>query len=167
MKNVFLILPLYLFLLLCFLGCSEHSTALKDEIDDLPKAGSFSWVSSAVIYDTDAAKKPVSMIIIRRPGCVPCDSLERWTLRDSTVMGMIDTWFNACHIDAWSDSLIVVGDSLISCRKAAKDVFHVGGYPTTIFFNSNARTAITILGFYEPGQYADILYRTYNALKDK
>jgi thioredoxin-related protein len=160
-------LVLSFLLLLCCFACSERSTALKDEVVDLPRAGSFSWVSTAVIYDTSSAKKPVSLMIIRRPGCIWCDTLENKTLRDSTVMGMIDTWFNACLIDGYSDSLIIVGDSLISCRDASSKVFHVAGYPTTIFFNYDGTESIRCLGYNGPGAYADLLYRAYDSLKAK
>jgi hypothetical protein len=51
-------------LLLAFcVGCTERSTAQKDETSEFPRAGSFYWVSSAVIYDTVLAKKPVSLLI--------------------------------------------------------------------------------------------------------
>jgi thioredoxin-related protein len=155
-----------LLLPLC-VGCTERSTATKDTRNDLPRSGGFSWVSTAVIYDTVSAKKPVSMMIIRRPGCIWCDTLENNTLRDSTVMGMIDTWFNACLIDGYSDSLIVVGDSLITCRAASREVFHVEGYPTTIFFNYNGTKSVSHLGYHRPDQYADLLYQAYNSLKAK
>jgi thioredoxin-related protein len=152
-------------LLLCCFACSERSTALKDEVVDLPRAGSFSWVSTAVIYDKTSAKKPVSMMVVGASWCGWCKLLERKALRDSTVMGMIDQWFNACIIDGDSDSLIVVGDSTMSCYEAVRRVFHVPGYPTTIFFNHNATKSVTCAGYYEPAQYADLLYRAYNSLK--
>jgi thioredoxin-related protein len=160
-------LALALLLLVCCLGCSEKSTATKDEVSDLPRAGSFSWVSSAVIYDTVSTKKPVSMMIVSTPWCLWCDTLHEKTLRDSTVMGMIDAWFNACIIDADSDSMIVIGDSLISCYNASRKVFKVPGYPTTIFFNHNASKTISCPGYLSAGAYADLLYRAYDSLKAK
>jgi thioredoxin-related protein len=148
-------------------GCSEKSTATKNEVGDIPRAGSFSWVSSAVIFDTSSQKKPVSMLIVSTSWCHWCDSLHHYTLRDSTVMGMIDSWFNACIIDADSDSLIIVGDSLISCYDASRDVFSVKGYPTTIFFNCDASKSVSCPGYLRAGAYADLLYRAYDSLKAK
>jgi thioredoxin-related protein len=153
--------------LVIFVSCSERSSATKDTRDEIPRSGSFLWVGSSVIYDTIAAKKPVSMMIVSTPWCQWCDTLHEKTLRDSTVMGMIDAWFNACIIDADSDSLIVVGDSLVSCHVASHDVFKVKGYPMTIFFNHNGAISVPCLGYYGPEQYADILYGAYDALKDK
>ncbi len=151
-------LALAFLLLLCCLGCSTHSTAQKNEIDDLPRAGSFSWVSTAAIYDTISAKKPVSVMIVGASWCGWCKLLKSKALRDSTVMGMLDQWFNACIIDGNSDSMIVVGDSTMSCYAAVREVFHVGGYPTTIFFNHKATKSVSYPGYYEPDQYANLLY---------
>ncbi len=165
-------LAMTILLLLCCFGCSERSTATKDTRDELPRdefprAGSFSWVSTAAIYDTASAKKPVSMMVVSAPWCGWCKLLESKAFHDSTVMGMIDQWFNACIIDGDSDSLIVVGDSTMSCYKAVRDVFHVPGYPTTIFFNHDATKSVSCPGYYEPDQYANLLYQAYNSLKDK
>jgi thioredoxin-related protein len=81
-------------------------------------------------------------------------------------MGMIDTWFNACYIDASSDSLVVVWGSLMSCR-AASEQYHVRSYPTTIAFNYNGRQRILFEGYYDPGRYADRLCLAYYSFKAK
>jgi thioredoxin-related protein len=163
-KSSYCLALLALLLAFCA-GCTERSTATKDEVDDLPRAGSFSWVSTAAIYDTVSAKKPVSMMVVGASWCGWCKLLKSKALRDSTVMGMIDQWFNACIIDGDSDSMIVVGDSIMSCYKAVREVFRVPGYPTTIFFNHNATKSVSCPGYYEPDQYANLLYRAYNSLK--
>jgi thioredoxin-related protein len=165
-RSLYCLALLALLLAFCA-GCTERSTATKNDVSDLPRSGGFSWVSTAAIYDTSSQKKPVSMLIISTKWCNWCDSLHENTLKDSTVMGMIDAWFNACIIDADSDSLIVVGDSLISCHDAAREVFNVKGYPTTIFFNYNASKSVPWPGYLRAGPYADLLYRAYNSLKAK
>ena len=93
--------------------------------------------------------------------------MEATTLRDSTVMGMINEWFNACIIDAESDSLIVVGDSAIDCYTATRDIYHVAGYPTTIFFNHDGTRSQTIKGYYDRDSYIRVLYRMYLVFKDE
>ncbi len=146
-------------LALC-VGCTERSIATKDEIGELPRAGSISWVSSAAIYGAVPDKKPVTMLIVMASTCASCDSLRLVTLKDSLVMGMINAWYNACIIDADADSLIVVGDSTISCSTAAREVFHASNYPTIIFFNFDGTRTTRTWGYDGPDMYADMLYIT-------
>jgi hypothetical protein len=141
-------------------GCTERSTATKNEIGDLPRAGYISWVSSAAIHGSMPDKKPVTMLIIMASSCASCDSLRLVTLRDSLVMGMINAWYNPCIFDADSDSLIVVADTSISCYAAARKVFNASNYPTIIFFNLDGTRTVRTWGFYGPGRFVDILYLT-------
>lgn len=167
MRSFTLICCALLTIILLPLGCADRSTAVKDELRDIPRAGSFTWVSTSVIYSGIVPKKPASLLVITKSACPWCDSLEQWTLKDSTVMGMINAWFNPAIINADSDSLIVIGDSLVSCSAAAKDVFRVHGYPTTIFFDHRGVKYSWVESYIEPEPFADHLYQVYNNVKDR
>ncbi len=166
-RNSILLLIIIVCLTCASLSCNERSVAVRGEIPNYPKAGSFAWVNSSVIYDTAIVKKPVSLIVFTAFPNEYCDSLLNKSLRDSTVMGIIDKWYNACIIDGHSDSLISVRDTLVPCRYAARYIFEVSAYPITLVLDRNGNVYDRLPGYIWPEAYAAVLYQDYLDLKDQ
>ncbi len=140
-------------------GCGDDTIAPEYEFGIAPLADTIHWQSTAVIWAERASEKTASMLIVGADWCGWCRKLEDETLRDRSVMGLLDKYFHACIIDGDSDSLITVDGSEMSCRTATRTVLNVTGYPTVIFYDNDGRFLAKQGGFKPPQQFADMLWR--------
>ncbi len=140
-------------------GCGDETVAPEYEYGTAPLADTIHWQSTAVIWAERAGEKTASMLIVGADWCGWCRKLEDETLRDRSVMGLLEKYFNACIIDGDSDSLITVQGSTMSCYTATRTVLNVTGYPTVIFYDNDGSYLGKSAGFKMPQQFADLLWR--------
>lgn len=126
---------------------------------DEPLADTIDWTSTDVIWSTDPSKKPYSILIIGADWCGWCKKLMDETMHDRSVMGWVDSCFDACTFDAYSDSLIVFASDTISCYEAAKQVLNIRALPTTIVFDKQGNETRRLTGYLAAKSYAEFLWQ--------
>ena len=158
MQKFWIILLMAGLFVIVSLSCSDKTNEPSHNFDVYPVAGSFQWHDLSVVWDSSAAKKPYSALFICASWCGWCRLLEENTLTDSTVMGLLDTYFNTCIIDGDSDSLVNYCDTMLTCVDFRKDVLDVHAFPTTIFYDRAGKEIGKFAGYYEPKSFANLLW---------
>ncbi|MBK7090959.1 MAG: thioredoxin family protein [bacterium] len=126
---------------------------------DEPLADVINWTSTDVIWSAGLDKKPYSILIIGADWCGWCKKLMDETMHDRSVMGWVDSCFDACTFDSDSDSLIVIASDTISCYEAAKQVLNVRALPTTIVFDKQGNETNRRVGYLPAKSYAEFLWQ--------
>ncbi len=149
-------LVLMLLLVLAVIGCSKKSTQSTTPPVDFEV---IRWVGTEVLYsDAEAdGKKDVSLLFVLVSWCGHCNHLKSETLKDSTVITTLNSRFNCAQIDGDSDSLVVHGDSTVTCREMRSTIYGVSGYPTIVVLDRSGIETTRILGYKSPEQFVAIL----------
>ncbi len=131
-----------------FVACSDNSPT--DNV--LGEAVPINWVGSETVYSDIEGKKAYSMIFFYTDWCGYCKRMDDITFADPTVSNIINDSFNAVRINAELDTLVVHFDSTVTCEQMA-DIYGIGGYPTTCFFDSTGNFLGKILGYSNPTDF--------------
>ncbi|MGB5106879.1 MAG: thioredoxin family protein [Candidatus Zixiibacteriota bacterium] len=159
---LFAVVVSVIFVCLATCGCADdpvQPVTPEWVYGDEPLADTINWTSTDVIWSAGLDKKPYSIMIIGANWCGWCKKLMDETMHDRSVMGWVDSCFDACTFDAYSDSLIVVAGDTISCYEAAKQVLSVKALPTTIVFDKQGNETRRLVGYLAAKSYAEFLWQ--------
>lgn len=143
-------------LLLSLAACGGDKSVSSD---DPPVYTELQWVGTEVVYRDTPGKKDVSIVFVLADWCGWCRRLKQETLADTTVIRMLGMWYNIVNLNPDLDTMVVCGDSMVTCRQMARDVFDVGGVPTMVFLQRNGTIIGPMVGYRDAAQFAGELER--------
>jgi thioredoxin-related protein len=111
------------------------------------------------VYHEAPGKKDISIIFVLADWCGWCKRLKSETLADTSVIRLLCESYNIVNLNPDEDSLVVCGDSTVSCRMMAREVLGVRGFPTMVFFNHAGDIIGPIVGYKPAATFIDILER--------
>lgn len=138
-------------------SCSSKNPATSTE-----EPGNYTelnWVGTSVVYQDAPGKRDVSIIFVMADWCGWCTRLKNEALSDSTVIQMLGESYNIVYLNPDMDSLVVCGDSTVTCRVMSRNVLDVRGYPTMIFFRRNGEVLGPAPGYKTTAAMIDMLER--------
>ena len=115
------------------------------------------WTGTAAVYDTSIIKNDRSVIFFLASWCGWCNKLKNETLKDSTVIRILNESFNAVAIDPDADTQVVYFDTTVSARDLCNDIYSVHAFPTIYFFDRAGTAISSTAGYRDASTFANQL----------
>jgi len=134
----------------------------KSPVSSIEEPGDYTelnWVGTSVVYQDAPGKRDISIIFVMADWCGWCTRMKKEALSDTTVIQMLGESYNIVYLNPDMDSLVVCGDSTVTCRVMARNVLDVRGYPTMIFFSRDGNVLGPAPGYRTTAAMIDILER--------
>ncbi len=157
-----LIPTFFLVLSLLILGCSKPSepdTALGDKANLLNQS-QIDWVSSSLLYNSDAEKKSLSILYFTDDACSDGVLMEQNTFLDSTVIIALNSAYNVVRISTANDSLIQFQDRMITGNQFFK-TYNLVGVPSMLILDAENKYFGRIQANYYPSDSFLVLLQLY------
>lgn len=140
-------------------GISACDRSTPQEPVEQPVYSELDWVGTDVIYSATAEKRDVSIVFFMAEWCGWCKRLKKESLADSTVIQILGESYNVAWINPDADSMVVCGDSTVTCRQMTNDAFGVRGFPTIAFCNRSGDLIGLAPGYKPVADFVDLLER--------
>jgi len=138
-------------------SCSGKSPAGPEE-----QPGTFTelnWVGTSVVYHEADGKRDVSIIFVLADWCGWCKRLKTESLADTTVIRILGESYNIVYLNPDADSLVVCGDSTVTCHVMTSEVLNVRGFPTLVFLDRDGDIIGPAPGYRSVDSMIDLLER--------
>jgi len=115
------------------------------------------YLGTEILYHEMEGKKDHSMVLVLATWCGYCTRLKNETLTDSSVIAILHESFNVVAIDPDSDSLVVHGDSTVTSKVFARNIYGIRGYPSMIFLDRQGEELGIAAGYRPPADFVSLL----------